>query len=257
MKEWSVLVAPLARAARQAGKAILEIYAEPFEVRAKTDSSPVTRADEVAETILLAALTDLTPEIPVVAEEQVAARGAPAAAAHRFWLVDPLDGTKEFIARNGEFTVNIALVEGGRVILGIVHVPILDMTYTGAGLGTATRCLAAEPPLPITARLTPSIAPIVTHSRSHADETRLAAYLQGLANAKRLVSGSSVKFCLLASGEADLYPRFGPTMEWDTGAGQAVLEAAGGCVLTSDGVALDYGKPGFRNPEFIAYGKRA
>lgn len=242
------------QAAQAAGKAILEVYGAAFDVRRKSDFSPLTAADERAEAIILGALAAAVPDIPVIAEEQAAAHGLPPVAPPRFWLVDPLDGTKEFIARNGEFTVNIALVEGDRPVLGVVHVPVQDVTYAAAGPGTATRQHRTGAPQPIAARLPPD-APVVVHSRSHADEERLAAYIARLPGATARVSGSSVKFCLIAAGDADHYPRFGPTMEWDTAAGQAVLEAAGGQVTTLDGARLRYGKPGFLNPDFIARGR--
>jgi 3'(2'), 5'-bisphosphate nucleotidase len=242
-------------AAQRAGTAILEVYCEKFDVRRKADASPVTLADEVAEKIILAALADAAPEIPVIAEEQAEAHGLPSVAPPRFWLVDPLDGTKEFVNRNGEFTVNIALIEANRPVLGVVHVPVQQVTYAAAGPGTATRQRDDGTPEPIGARPAPAEGPIVLHSRSHKDEIRLDAYCAQLANARRNVSGSSVKFCLLAAGEGDYYPRFGPTMEWDTAAGQAVLEASGGSVTTLDGAPLRYGKPGFLNPDFIARGR--
>jgi len=241
------------RAARDAAAVILEIYAQPFAVREKADASPVTLADERAEVLIIAALAAAAPEIPIIAEEQAAARGLSAPAPPRFWLVDPLDGTREFVKRNGEFTVNIGLVEGERVVLGVVHVPVSGVSYAGCGPGSATRREGETPARPIAVRPLPAQGAILLHSRSHADDTKLAAYAATI-GAERRVSGSSVKFCLLAAGEADYYPRFGPTMEWDTAAGQAVLEAAGGSVATTEGAVLRYGKSGFRNPDFIARG---
>ena len=241
------------RAARAAAQAILEIYHTPFEVRSKPDASPVTEADERAEAIIVAALAKLAPEIPIVAEE-MAARGE-AAAAERFWLVDPLDGTREFIARNGEFTTNIGLIERDRPVLGVVHLPVPDVTYAGAGRGTATRQERDAAPVAIAARPVPEIGAIVIHSRSHGNSTRLSAYLAGLREPQSRIAGSAAKFCFVAEGSADLYPRFGPTMEWDTAAGQAVLEAAGGSVAGLDGARFRYAKPGFRNPEFLAKGR--
>jgi 3'(2'), 5'-bisphosphate nucleotidase len=242
-------------AAAAAGAAILGVYGGDFTVAQKADASPVTLADQLAEAVVLAKLGAATPDIPVIAEERAAAYGLPGAAPPRFWLVDPLDGTKEFIKRNGEFTVNIALIEQGRAVLGVVHVPAQAVTYAAAGRGTATRRSGSTAAQPIAARAVPARRPVVLCSRSHADEQRLAQYLAGLVEPERRVAGSSVKFCLIAAGEADLYPRFGPTMEWDTGAAQAVLEAAGGSVVTLDGAPLRYGKPGFANPDFIARGR--
>jgi 3'(2'), 5'-bisphosphate nucleotidase len=242
------------RAAREASKAILEVYATQFDVRRKEDTSPVTDADERAEHLIIAALTKAAPEIPVIAEELAAAQGLPEAPP-LFWLVDPLDGTKEFIARNGEFSINIGLIEGDRPVLGVVHVPARNVTYSGAGPGTAQRQENDAVPLPIEARRVPTTGQVVVHSRSHIDSKRLDAFLAPYPTAQRKISGSAVKFCLIAEGSADLYPRLGPTMEWDTAAGQAVLEAAGGAVTTLDGVSLRYAKPGYRNPDFIAKGR--
>ncbi len=243
------------RAALTASAAIVEVYAQAFEVRKKADASPVTEADERAERLIVAALTAAAPAIPVIAEELAAAQGLPAPPP-RFWLVDPVDGTKEFVARNGEFSVNIGLIEEGRPVLGVIHVPVGNITYAAAGPGTATRQAPGAPPIPIAARPVPATGPIVAHSRSHADSKRLAAYLATLPAPQTRICGSAIKFCLLAEGSADLYPRFGTTMEWDTAAGQAILEAAGGSVTTFDGAPLRYGKADFRNPDFIARGRR-
>ncbi len=241
-------------AAGEAAAAIMAVYAQPLAVREKGDRSPVTHADEAAEQVIVARLTAAAPNIPVIAEELAERSGLPTTAPPRFWLVDPLDGTKEFIAKNGEFTVNIALIEDGRPVLGVVHAPALAASYWAAGPRTAMRQHGKEPPQPIAARPVPARGPVVVHSRSHLDEEALAAFLRSLDAPERCISGSSIKFCRIAAGEADLYPRFGTTMEWDTAAGQAVLEAAGGRVLTADGMPLRYGKPGFRNPDFIARG---
>ncbi|HEX3499963.1 MAG TPA: 3'(2'),5'-bisphosphate nucleotidase CysQ, partial [Stellaceae bacterium] len=250
------LLAATFDAARRAGEAIMEIYAGDIAVTRKADASPVTLADARAETIILAALAAAAPGIPVVAEEQAEADGLPAETADLFWLVDPLDGTKEFISRNGEFTVNIGLIQGGRPLLGMVHVPALGVTYGSAGAGTARRWRGATASEPIAARRVPPGGLVVVHSRSHENNEKFDAYLVGKNVAEKRVCGSSVKFCLLAAGEADLYPRFGPTMEWDTAAGHAVLLAAGGSVTTLEGAPFGYGKPGLRNPGFIARGLR-
>jgi 3'(2'), 5'-bisphosphate nucleotidase len=241
------------RAAQAAAQAILEIYHTSFEVRSKADASPVTEADERAETIIVAALAKLAPEIPVVAEE-MAARGE-AVAAERFWLVDPLDGTREFVAKNGEFTTNIGLIDGDRPVLGVVHLPVTNVTYAGAGLGTATRQEQGAAPVTIAARQVPKQSAIVAHSRSHGNNANLSEYLARLREPQTRIAGSAAKFCFVAEGSADLYPRFGPTMEWDTAAGHALLEAAGGSVTRFDGTPLRYAKPGFRNPEFLAKGR--
>ena len=244
------------RAALRAGVAILDVYnaAGAPDVRRKADASPVTEADERAEAIIVEFLAREAPGIPVVAEETAEREGLPGHAPARFWLVDPLDGTKEFIARNGEFTVNIALVEEGRPVLGVVHVPALGVTFSAAGPGTAARQHGTAPSEPIAVRRVPKHGAIVVHSRSHENAPKLTEFLAGLEAPKTRVSGSAVKFGLIAAGEADLYPRFGPTMEWDTAAGQAVLEAAGGSMTTHDGAPFRYGKPGFLNGGFIARG---
>ena len=241
--------------ARRAGDVILAVYATDFAVRGKADASPVTEADERAEVLILAGLAELTPDIPVVSEECAARGELPAAAvgSARFWLVDPLDGTKEFIKKNGEFTVNIALVEAGRPVLGVVLAPALGRLFAGAsGLGAFQEDGNGRRPL--VCRLAPAAGLTVVGSRSHGDGGELDAFLRGKPVSGRVSVGSSLKFCLLAAGEADLYPRFGPTMEWDTAAGHGVLEAAGGRVRTLAGAEFIYGKAGWRNPGFIAEG---
>lgn len=245
----------LIEAAYQAGHAILDIYASDFAPTQKADHSPVTAADVAAERIILARLKDCAPGIPVVAEEQAAADGLPQHVGDRFFLVDPLDGTKEFIARNGEFTVNIALIEHGRPVLGVVFLPVLDEMYAGCG-DVALRRRQRQAPERIVARKLPPAGATMTISRSHAAREVVKAEMLGEHVAGTIVAGSSLKFCRIAEGIADLYPRFGPTMEWDTAAGHAVLLAAGGSVVTVDGPPLGYGKPGFRNPHFIARGQR-
>ena len=240
-----------------AGAAILPFYTafDPAtDVTVKADGSPVTAADEAAEAVILAGLADLTPDIPVVAEESVAAGRVPDVADGPFWLVDPLDGTKEFIARRGSFTVNIALVEDTQPVLGVVFAPAMGDRFIGAkGLGAWTTC-NGDAREAIGVRDVPADGVTVVASRSHGDGDRLDAFLADFTVAERTSIGSSLKFCLLAKGAADLYPRFGPTNEWDTAAGHAVLLAAGGRVDTTDATPLRYGKPGFGNPGFIAYG---
>ena len=253
-KELADLAAEATRIARLAGDAIMEVYGGSFSPMAKADRSPVTAADLAAEAIIVPALERLTPGIEIVSEEGADQKGLPASPAERFWLVDPLDGTKEFIARNGDFTVNIALIEHGRASLGIVHLPVLDETYRGHG-GMAQASRGRADFVAIHARPRPAEGSVMTISRSHAQKELVKLEELGEAIAATIVAGSSLKFCRLAEGVADLYPRFGPTMEWDTAAGQAVLEAAGGSVRTMEGATLGYGKPGFRNPHFIARGR--
>lgn len=241
-------------AAYRAGQAIMAVYAQDFEVLHKLDASPVTLADEHAETIIIAALAEAAPAIPIIAEEHAAKHGLPETPPSRFWLVDPLDGTKEFVARRGDFTVNIALIEDGFPVLGVIHVPVTRDTYFAAGPATARHEPPEEEIRLLSARTASPGGLVILHSRSHANNRELDAFLSRLRVAERRVCGSSVKFCFLAEGSGDLYPRFGPTMEWDTAAGQAILEGAGGAVTTMDGARLGYGKPGFLNPRFLARG---
>lgn len=242
--------------ARAAGEQVMQVYATNFAVQGKADASPVTEADERAEAVILAGLAQLAPGVPVVAEEAVS-RGEPPPppdAAGRFWLVDPLDGTREFVSRNGEFTVNIALITHGVPVLGVVYAPAIGRLFAGgAGQafsetdGAGRQAMAARPP--------PPQGLTVLASRSHGDAAALDAYLANRRVAHLATAGSSLKLCLLAAGEADLYPRLGRTMEWDIAAGHAVLAAAGGAVHTMDGAPLRYGKPGFENPHFVAMGR--
>jgi sulfate adenylyltransferase subunit 2/3'(2'), 5'-bisphosphate nucleotidase len=239
-----------------AGAEILRIYATEFKVDAKGDASPVTEADRAAEAIILENLKHLAPDIPVVAEEEAAAGRIPETSG-RFFLVDPLDGTKEFISRNGEFTVNIALIENGEPVYGAVYAPVPGKLYWGARGEGAYMAEVKDgqigPSQPIRVRIPPAGGIAAVGSRSHGgDETQ--AYLKAFDVAEFKAAGSSLKFCLVAEGVADLYPRMGPTMEWDTAAGDAVLRAAGGRVETLDRSPLAYGKPGFRNPHFVAFG---
>jgi 3'(2'), 5'-bisphosphate nucleotidase len=246
-------------AAVEAGRAAHEIYRSGFDVQHKADHSPVTAADHAAEAIILERLAHAAPAVPIVAEEEVAAGRLPAIG-NEFFLVDPLDGTKEFVQKRGEFTVNIALIRGGSPVLGVVYAPVNSTLYignvaAGSALRSHQRTDSKETALrePIRVRAVPPSGVTVVISRSHATpETE--SYLANYAVAERVSVGSSLKFCLVAAGAADLYPRLGPTMEWDTAAGQAVLVASGGSVLAPDGAPLRYGKPGLRNSFFIASG---
>lgn len=245
------ILSEIVKLAEQASAVILEHYRDDVAVRTKADASPVTEADEAGEAVILEGLARLTPEIPVVAEEKVAAGDVPTLDDGPFWLVDPLDGTKEFISRNGEFTVNIALVEGHEPVLGVVLAPALGKVWWGArGLGTWMRTEDGEVQS-IQVRQPPSTGLTAVASRSHSD-AETDAFLDAAGAVERISAGSSLKFCLVAEGRADLYPRFGPTMEWDTAAGHAVLAAAGGRVTTRDGAPFLYRKQDFRNPGFIA-----
>ena len=244
--------------ARQAGDVIMPYVRDPeLATRRKADASPVTVADEEAEAVILAGLADLTPDIPVVAEEEVAAGRIPDVSGGRFWLVDPLDGTKEFIAKRPEFTVNIALVEDRRAVLGAVYVPAGDELYGGGvGIGAFLE-EAGRARRPIEARHVDSKAVTVAVSRTYGRGTKISNFLSHYKVIGQIEAGSSIKCCLIARGEADIYPRWGGSSEWDTAAGHAVLSAAGGSVTdTDDSAELIYAKPRFSNPDFIAWGRR-
>ena len=245
------------RLALEAGAKIMEVYAAPdFEVRAKGDASPVTEADEAADALISAGLRAAFPEIALITEEQAATHTAQA---DRFLIVDPLDGTKEFVQRRGDFTVNIAYVEAGLPRRGIVYAPAKGrMFYTTPEGGAVEEDGPFDPARigtqrPLAVSVPDNAALMVVASKSHRDAAT-DAYIGRYSVADMRSAGSSLKFCLVASGEADLYPRLGTTMEWDTAAGHAVLLAAGGSVVRLDDHApLTYGKPGYRNPFFIAH----
>jgi 3'(2'),5'-bisphosphate nucleotidase len=256
---------PLIDAALAGARETMAVYATDFAVERKADDSPVSAADRNAEEAILTRLSAAMPELPVVAEEAVSAGTIPRIG-RRFALVDPLDGTKEFVSRNGEFTVNIAIVEDGVPVMGVVLAPALGLAYAGSPQGAWKGALDAglESVLdwhPIgTRRTIPS--PVGVASRSHLTPPTEEALAQARCDERRSI-GSSLKFCLVAEAAADFYPRLGPTMEWDTAAGDAVLRAAGGIVVTLDGAPLRYGKTGiagmreFENPYFIAAGDPA
>jgi 3'(2'), 5'-bisphosphate nucleotidase len=242
----------IADIAEDAARVILPYWRAGAEVFCKADDSPVTLADQEAEALILSRLTDLYPDIQAVAEEQSEANGRPDQAEAVFWLIDPLDGTRGFVAGKESFTVNIALIRNGRPIAGVVTAPATSTTWRTAPGGGAEMRRFGEPWRAIKVRNRPEegIA-LLSHSVSDEEATRLAARYgctrwQG--------TDSSLKFCLIAEGRFDAYPRTGPTSEWDTAAGQAVLEAAGGRVLATDGSPLAYGKPGFANGGFVAMG---
>jgi 3'(2'), 5'-bisphosphate nucleotidase len=255
----SPLLSTLIEAALAAGDEIERLYLEGCEAEEKLDGSPVTIADRHAELIILERLTKAFPDIPILAEEEAAAGRIPALG-HRFFCVDPLDGTRGFVARTGEFTVNIGLVEDGAAVAGIIYAPDPKLLYYGTRGEGAFRVAGKGEPEPIRPRHPPSAGLTAVGSRSHAAHgtAEKSAHL-GITDF--VASSSSLKFCLVAEGSADVYPRHGRTMEWDTAAGQAILEAAGGRVMALDGVdeagPLAYGKAkgGFENPPFIAWGR--
>jgi len=240
--------------ARRAGEAILEVYERDFAVEHKDDNSPLTAADMAAHRIIVERLRALTPDIPVLSEESADIAWETRCTWDRYWLVDPLDGTREFVKRNGEFTVNIALIEGDRSVLGVVQTPVTgDLYYGRAGEGAYRQETPDSEPQRIRVRRAADPL-VVAGSRSHASE-RQQGLLAKLGTHELVPRGSSLKFCLIARGDADLYLRAGPTSEWDTAAAHCVLQAAGGDVTLLDGEPLRYNtKASLLNPEFIAVG---
>lgn len=254
--QWARWLDPVRALAAEASERILAIYATAFAVTAKDDRSPLTAADLAAHRVIVAGLHRLTPEIPVLSEESAAIPFAERTSWRRYWLVDPLDGTKEFVQRNGQFTVNIALIEGHEAVFGVVRAPVTGVCYFAArGLGAFCQ-EPGQPPQPIAVKPLRAGEPVrIVGSKSHGGPKlqKFAAKLQ----AHELVTlGSSLKFCQVAAGSADVYPRFGPTSEWDTAAAQAIVEAAGGQVVSMEtGQPLRYNtKEPLLNPPFIVYG---
>jgi 3'(2'), 5'-bisphosphate nucleotidase len=241
--------------AAAAGRAILEVYGRAdFGVTRKSDDSPLTEADRVAHAIITRELAELDPALPILSEESAPTDPAVRRKWTRYWLVDPLDGTKEFLKRNGEFTVNIALIDEHRAVLGAVHAPVLDRMYSGAVSLGAWRSNGSGAAQPIAVRSNAASPLRVVGSRSH-PSPELAAYLAGLPQYDITDMGSSLKICLVAEGAADIYPRLGPTSEWDTAAAQAILESAGGRMIDLSGRPLQYNsKDALLNPHFLAFG---
>ena len=245
------LAGELGRIAARAGDAILDIYRQDFTVEHKEDESPLTQADLASHRIISAELGRLTPGIPVLSEESADIDFETRSGWNDYWLVDPLDGTKEFVNRNGEFTVNIALIRDHEPVLGVVYVPVTAITYTGIVGSGATRTDPGGRPSPISVRLPCADPLVVVGSRSHANPA-LVDHLAAFGNYELVSMGSSLKFCLVAEGRADFYPRLGPTSEWDTAAAHAVVLAAGGRIVTLEGEPLRYNlKASFLNPEFL------
>lgn len=252
------LLPSIAELARRAGDKILEVYGQTqaIEVTQKSDESPLTIADLRAHQVIVQGLASLTPDVPVLSEEASDIPFALRKTWSHFWLVDPLDGTKEFLSRNGEFTVNIALIENHVPILGVVYVPVRQTVYIGSRTGGAFRQIAEQSAVPIHVSEVPPPTLRVVGSRSHRGDS-LDQHLARLGPHEMVGVGSSLKFCLVAEGNADLYPRFGLTSEWDTAAAQAVVEAAGGCVIAVDGTPLRYNtKESLLNPNFLVFGDR-
>ena len=252
--ELKSLVEPVVALAEDAGRAILEVYSTDFEVQSKDDESPLTQADLASHRWIDAGLRSLTPDMPIISEESGLPAFAERSQWQRYWLIDPLDGTKEFVNRNDEFTVNIALIDNHRPVLGVVHVPVFNKTYVGCeGVGAQRRDGNADPQ-PIRVAPASGSPARVVGSRSHRGAS-LDAYLENMGDYDMVPMGSSLKFCVVAEGGADLYPRLGPTSEWDTAAAQAVVEQAGGSVVTLDGKPMKYNaKEDILNPHFFVMG---
>lgn len=240
--------------AREAGERILEIYNSNYSIEEKDDKSPLTDADLAAHNTIVKALSTLTPDIPVLSEESAKLPFAERQQWHTYWLVDPLDGTKEFIKRNGEFTVNIALIHNHKSIIGVIHVPVLNIDYYGWQQGGSYKIEPGGEARAIHVQTPARDKPVVVGSRSHASE-QFQAYMKNLGDADLLSMGSSLKFCLVAEGRADLYPRLGLTSEWDTAAAQCIVEQAGGRVTRLDMTELNYNtKDSLLNPFFFVFG---
>ncbi|ACX96332.1 3'(2'),5'-bisphosphate nucleotidase CysQ [Halothiobacillus neapolitanus] len=257
MKPSPPLLNNLVSIAQRAGDAIMAVYSTDFSVETKADESPLTRADQAAHELIVSELKKLAPEIPILSEEDTDIPGRAEWGSGKYWLVDPLDGTKEFIKRNGEFTVNIALIEQGRAVMGVVHAPALGVTYaasTNEGAfklaeGSADQWQRIE-----VARHDGKTPWRVVGSRSHADDS-LTEFMSRLGECELVSMGSSLKLCLVAEGAADIYPRLGPTSLWDTAAAQCVVEAAGGKVIQLDGSPLSYANTEqLLNPFFLVHG---
>lgn len=248
-------LAPLAEIAKRAGEQILAVYNTDFDVTTKGDNSPLTQADLAAHREIVAGLRELTPDLPILSEESAEVPWGERRHWQRYWLVDPLDGTKEFIKKNGEFTVNIALIEKGEPIIGVVHVPVVGTTYLGAEGAGAVMLKSNGNVKAIHVQPSASEPPRVVASRSHRGPD-VDAFLENLGEHEIVSMGSSLKLCLIAQGKADVYPRLGPTSEWDTAAAHAVVNAAGGVVVeAATGEPLSYNsKETLLNPYFIVYG---
>jgi 3'(2'), 5'-bisphosphate nucleotidase len=258
MIEYRNLLEPLRSIAKDAGEAILEVYRRDFNVETKDDRSPLTEADRVSHRIITERLRALTPRLPVLSEEATEGEHRNRHEWPRYWLVDPLDGTKEFVKRNGEFTVNIALIEDHAPALGIVLAPALGREYFGGpAVGGAWRADAGGDDTRVRITQPPAEPLRVVGSRSHGSGGALERYLGALGPHVLKPMGSSLKICLVAEGEADVYPRFGPTSEWDTAAAHAILEGGGGCIMDTVGRPLRYNRrDSLLNPHFLAVGDR-
>jgi len=245
------LMPDLIAIAQRAGEAILEVYQQDFSVTHKADDSPLTQADLASHVLIRDALATLTPEIPLLSEESAHVDFQTRAGWYQYWLIDPLDGTREFVNRNGEFTVNIALIRNHKPVCGVVYVPVSGVSYTGISDYGAMRHTPGQAPVQISVRRPCADPIVVVGSRSHANPA-LRQHLAAIGDYELVSMGSSLKFCLLAEGKADFYPRLGPTSEWDTAAAHAVVTAAGGRIIKLNGEPLEYNrKESLLNPEFL------
>ncbi len=251
MLDLSELLSPACGIAREAAALILEFYARPITHERKADHSPVTEADTASNDLIVTRLQALTPDIPVVSEE-----GDQPSGSDIFWLVDPLDGTKSYIARDDEFSVNIALVQKGAPVLGVLAIPAKHLLFFAHKNGPSQRQFKNESTQIITCRNAPGEGLTVVTSKSHGSR-RTDEFLANYPVAERIRAGSAYKIARVAEGSADFYPRLGPTMEWDTAAGHCIVEAAGGKLTTLEGEPLLYGKQGYLNPGFLVWGKTA
>lgn len=253
------LVNDVIELAIQAGRRIMEIYDTDFDVEQKSDNTPLTAADMAAHNTIVDGLSKLTPEIPILSEESASIPFDERSQWQRYWLVDPLDGTREFVKRNGEFTVNIALIDNHESVLGVIYTPVTGVTYyaargTGAFKKTVNNTSDNTDAVTIHSRPKTEDSTIIAGSRSHRGDS-LEAFLKRLGEYDIISMGSSLKSCLVAEGAADIYPRLGPTSEWDTAAAQCVVEEAGGCIIKTDGEVLRYNtKDSLLNPHFLVIG---
>jgi len=256
MKQYDELLPDLVDISREAGRQIMDVYETDFAVEAKNDNSPLTEADMAAHHVIVDSLGELTPDIPILSEESADIPFTTRQQWHTYWLVDPLDGTREFVKRNGEFTVNIALIEDHQPVIGVIYAPVLDITYAACRGKEAWKQKDDGPREVIKVRGFPPSTPTIAGSRSHRGDS-LKNLLENIGPHELVSMGSSLKSCLVAEGTADVYPRFGPTSEWDTAAAQAIVEEAGGLLTTLDLQPLRYNtKESLLNPEFIVIGDR-
>lgn len=246
--------------AKSAGSAIMEVYATDFSVENKEDNSPLTQADLSANQIIVSALRQLTPSVPVLSEESATVDFEKRQHWQQYWLIDPLDGTREFVKRNGEFTVNIALIVHGSTVLGVVYAPVTGLLYFATYHHGAYKQLGASVPLRIHTKILNPNQPVLAISRSHTDQRtqKFIEHIETACNnqAELIPMGSSLKICMVAEGLADVYPRLGPTSEWDTAAAHCILQEAGGDIIDTTGATLRYNnKSSLLNPFFFAQGE--